>query len=291
MNYIVFDLEWNQPPNEESVITEPFYLDGEIIEIGAVKLDDHFKTVDDLRLYITPRYYTKMHKRIAALTGIRDKDLLEKGMPFPAAFDRFLEWCGPEFTFMTWSLSDMPMLVDNMLLHGIDTGCLPQCVDGRRIFSQEIMRIDRRMSLNDAMKVLNEKGETAHDALHDSRNTVKICDHLDFELYLGEYTAQVFAMEPVTRSFESLAAIRRDEALRTFTCPWCGETVVCEDWLPLNEDLIAMGVCPQGDEFLMTMAYIKDRPDRYYVKRLAYEMSDDMYEIWQDKKEKALAGV
>ena len=41
MDYIVLDLEWNQSPNgkEDSVEHLPF----EIIEIGAVKLDEGFR--------------------------------------------------------------------------------------------------------------------------------------------------------------------------------------------------------------------------------------------------------
>ena len=79
MNYVIFDLEWNQPPVETAVVTEPVYLEGEIIELGAVKLNDAFEPVDELRLYITPQYYTKMHRKIASLTGIHDRDLLKIG--------------------------------------------------------------------------------------------------------------------------------------------------------------------------------------------------------------------
>ena len=33
MNYIIFDLEWNQCGSESEIITEPLCLPGEIIEI------------------------------------------------------------------------------------------------------------------------------------------------------------------------------------------------------------------------------------------------------------------
>ena len=39
MNYIVFDLEWNQSNTGQEIKEIPF----EIIEIGAVKLDEEFK--------------------------------------------------------------------------------------------------------------------------------------------------------------------------------------------------------------------------------------------------------
>ena len=75
MNYIIFDLEWNQCGSECEILTEPVCLPGEIIEIGAVKLDDAFKKIDELRLYIKPQYYTKLHRRIVTLTGIRNQAL------------------------------------------------------------------------------------------------------------------------------------------------------------------------------------------------------------------------
>ena len=55
MNYIVFDLEWNQPASWDLAITDPIYLSSEIIEIGAVMLDEQFKPVDELRLFVVPQ--------------------------------------------------------------------------------------------------------------------------------------------------------------------------------------------------------------------------------------------
>ena len=38
MQYIVLDLEWNQPRAEQKIITEPILFDSEIIEFGSVKI-------------------------------------------------------------------------------------------------------------------------------------------------------------------------------------------------------------------------------------------------------------
>ncbi len=40
MEYVAFDLEWNQPESAEEFIKEPISFPGEIIQIGAVKLDE-----------------------------------------------------------------------------------------------------------------------------------------------------------------------------------------------------------------------------------------------------------
>lgn len=285
MNYIIFDLEWNQPPEENVVIRDPVYLSGEIVQIGAVKLNDSYETVDELRLYIRPQYYTKMHRRIASLTGIRDKDLQEKGVPFPEAFAQFQQWCGTEFAYMTWSTSDLPMLVDNMLLHHLEQYELPVCYDIQRIFAREIMRSTQRYSLDHALEILNEQGDAAHDALHDARNTAKVCAHLDLEDYLEEYGSRVFCEEQSQKQYASCREVLEDSGLSRFTCPWCGEEVVCEPWLPFYfGSYIAMGSCCDGDEFIVQLMPEKDAFGTYCAKRLFFEMSDDFWEVWQDKK-------
>ena len=285
MNYIIFDLEWNQPADLSAAVTEPLLLTGEIIEIGAVKLDDDFKPVDELRLYITPKHYTRMHKRIAALTGIRDKDLMTRGIPFPEAFAQFRSWCGEEYRFMTWSMSDMPMLIDNMLLHGIDVSELPVCYDIQRIFGREIMRSDTRYALDTALAILKLTGDTAHDALNDSRNTAKVCGQLDLEVYLEEYGAQVFAEQPRPDIYRDHREALDDPRLAAFTCPWCGGEVQCEPWIRGDRCYMTCGVCPEEDEFLLQLSLSRQRTDAYRVRRLVYEMSDDLWDIYMDKKD------
>ena len=43
MEYIVLDLEWNQPYDASMAIKETVHLSGEIIQIGAVKLSEDFE--------------------------------------------------------------------------------------------------------------------------------------------------------------------------------------------------------------------------------------------------------
>lgn len=44
MDYIILDLEWNRPADGSSMVQDPVHLGGEIVEIGAVKLDENFCT-------------------------------------------------------------------------------------------------------------------------------------------------------------------------------------------------------------------------------------------------------
>ena len=80
VNYIILDLEWNQPFNMKMMVKEPIMLSGEIIQIGAVKLDEGFHLVDTFKIMVTPKYYRTMHKKVSKLTNIKTEDL-QYGFP------------------------------------------------------------------------------------------------------------------------------------------------------------------------------------------------------------------
>lgn len=84
MHYIIIDLEWNQPLSKRQMIKTPFKLRGEIIQIGAVKVDEQMQTIDTFNVIIKPKHYTKMHKNVAELTDTIDAQLAE-GIPFKEA--------------------------------------------------------------------------------------------------------------------------------------------------------------------------------------------------------------
>lgn len=65
MNYIVLDMEWNYPLTRKKQVRDPFFLRGEIIQIGAVKLDAQLEVCDSfgshdpagiLSVYQTEKY-------------------------------------------------------------------------------------------------------------------------------------------------------------------------------------------------------------------------------------------
>ena len=53
---IVLDLEWNQPFSTRSMVTTPVRLPGEIIQIGAVKLNEQLEIVDTFKVMVKPKY-------------------------------------------------------------------------------------------------------------------------------------------------------------------------------------------------------------------------------------------
>lgn len=283
-------MEWNQRTSDVPQVTEPVYLTGEIIEIGAVKLNEKFQIIDEFSIYIQPRYYTSMNQKITQLTKIHGNYLKKHGVPFLEAYERFQQFCGEEYSFMTWSKSDVPMLVENMQLYGLDVSSLPVSYDVQRVFDWEIMRSDRQYSLEAAMEFTGEKGEFAHDALHDSINTVKVCSHIDLEPCLDVYASRVFADAPWTCTYDTLTEILEDGALRRFVCPWCGAPVQCGQWVQLKSYwFMNVGTCEDGDEFAVYLTRSKDENGRFHVSRIFYEMNDDLWDFYQEKLEQQTA--
>ena len=123
MQYIVLDMEWNQPwpgsPSAKKVLPSP--IRGEIVQIGAVRMPRDGEVADEFQTLIRPAYYKKMNRKVASLTGIKDSVLKERGKPFREAMQAFHDWCGEDAAFLTWGFDDIVILKENLTLYGMDT--------------------------------------------------------------------------------------------------------------------------------------------------------------------------
>lgn len=179
MQYVIIDFEWNQPLSKQQMVRKPFKLRGEIIQIGAVKVDENMQTIDTFNVMVKPKHYTKMNKKVRELTDITDAHL-EQGIGFEEAIVCFREWCGDDFEFMTWGPEDIYMLEDNLLLYDMDVDWVPTAYDAQVIFDDQVTMENRDFSLGYAMYKFGIKPLKCHDALNDAINTVKVLMNLDF---------------------------------------------------------------------------------------------------------------
>ena len=73
MYYITLDLEWNQAYAQKALAVQrrlSARLRGEVIQIGAVKLDKHLRICGSYSVIVKPKYFKKLHKHVSELTGI-----------------------------------------------------------------------------------------------------------------------------------------------------------------------------------------------------------------------------
>ena len=91
MHYIVVDLEWNQPLSYDSSVYRQVgdRLIFEMIQIGAVKLDEHYQVIDSISIPIRPVYYVKIHPRIRRMTQLGTEELAD-APEFLEAMDQFV---------------------------------------------------------------------------------------------------------------------------------------------------------------------------------------------------------
>lgn len=186
MNYIILDLEWNQPRNRGYRIEYPVVLNGEIIQIGAVKVDEELNILDQFDRFIKPVYYTEMRKDLTELIGITNEDL-EKGDSFEKVFRDFMEWCGEDSAIITWSDSDLYTLEDNIAIFDLDIEWEPECYDGQLIYDDVYAMEGRSYALNHAMYQLDIKPQNFHNALDDALNTLEVLRRIDFARGVEEY--------------------------------------------------------------------------------------------------------
>ena len=97
MYYIVMDMEWNTAYSKK--------LGGfmnEIIEIGAVKLDETLREIDTFSVIIKSKVGKRLQSRVKTLTHLTNDDIAN-GISFQKAIMQFTAWLGTgENTFLTW---------------------------------------------------------------------------------------------------------------------------------------------------------------------------------------------
>jgi inhibitor of KinA sporulation pathway (predicted exonuclease) len=187
MNYIVFDLEWNQGRdgkqgrNHEEI---PF----EIIEFGAIKLDEGKNVIGEFHQLVKPSVYKNMHYITENMLHIHMEDL-KGGKSFKEVMDEFLLWCGEDYLFCTWGSLDLLELQRNMRYHDMEPlSDGPICfLDVQKLFSIAFEEDKKsRRALEYAVDVLSvEKDIAFHRAFSDAYYTAKVLQKIpeDIEEY------------------------------------------------------------------------------------------------------------
>ncbi|MBE6650016.1 MAG: hypothetical protein E7613_01760 [Ruminococcaceae bacterium] len=292
MNYIILDMEWNQPLYAKMTVTEPVVLHAEVVQIGAVKLDESFCVTDTFNIIISPKYYKKMHKKVQTLTGITNEEL-KNGTPFPEAFSLFRKWCGDDIVLLTWGPDDIPVLKDNMILHSIDTEYIPKNYNLQVIFDAQITKEHRQMSLSGALETLGETGEEAHNALHDAKNTAIVCRHLDMVSGLENYDElKAIFLTPFGEEtdfcggeYETKRAALRDSEVYEVECPDCQNKVNAHGFIRQNPcKTLGIAKCECGSELFVRLKFVR-KEEKYRVKRAVLPMTDEFRAFYEEKKE------
>ena len=193
MNLIVFDLEWNigyQPKTFLYHGTE-LTLRGEIIQIGAVRINARGDVLDTFEVNLRPRIFRKLQHHIAKVTGLSQGDL-DAGLPMKEGLQKFLDWAGPDAELAEWGLDDVPVLKQNLFLAGLEENWPDRWYDLQRIFLQAYPRKEGEgLTLESVVDRLGiPKEEPFHNALDDALYTTKVCRKLPLAEGLATYPTE-----------------------------------------------------------------------------------------------------
>lgn len=265
-NIVALDMEWNQPlPWKEYPHVPRALMPGEIIQIGAVKLNPDGAPLGELRLSVRPRYFKQVHWKVKKLTQISEEEMLN-GMPFPEAARLLGDWLtgdGTPYDIFAWGGEDERVLTANLDAWGLNPPWLPDTIyDLRFIYDCFQGRYEQSTSLTDAAAELGaELDLTQHDSLNDARYLAAICARTNLERGVAEYEELGSAPapgKPMQRlrvpGLSGFDAAVQHTGLRAFTCPACERALNVKEWIPQNKDRqIALVKCNCGASAFLRM--------------------------------------
>ena len=264
MNLIVFDLEWNigYKPWTFQYGGAELTLRGEIIQIGAVRIDENGQPLDTFEITLRPRIFRKLQHHIAKVTGLTQWDL-DSGVPIREGLRRFVEWAGPDAELAEWGLDDVPVLKQNLYLAGLDESWPQKWYDLQRLFLQTYPRKEGEgMTLESVVERLGiPKEEPFHNALDDALYTVRVCQKLPLAEGLAAWPDEDAQLREAllgpdgtpgaqdVRTFFGLMdhdAYKNDPALNDVLCPGCGRSLQHDEiWLKRgNTGYFTQSSCP-----------------------------------------------
>ena len=305
MNYIVLDMEWNQPwpgsPSSRKAL--PVQIRGEIIQIGAVRVTEDQQVADEFQVMVKPKYYRHLNRRVSKLTGIKESRLREEGVPFPEAMELFCSWCGEDIVFLTWGFDDIGILRENLQLFNLDDRWTDRWYNAQMIFNAQTDGSNSQKALKTAMEIFEiEATRPAHDALGDAYHTALICARLDLQRGAKEYDEALKSHENGFHGAElpgciarkvyhgyadkhaAMAAMSGEENL----CPVCGAQMAGTRWFAQpGHRYMDLAQCPEHGKFLIRIRLSTLPDETVRVSRLTYEATSEAAEAYAKRAEKA----
>ena len=170
--YVCLDLEMSEVTSKERRYTGG--LRTEIIQIGAVMLDEKYKVIGKFSNYVKPSY-SHITQTIENLTGIKEENI-ENADDLITVMDKLIYWIGDnDVTTYCWSPSDYNQIWNEIMLkakHRNDIfEYLKTFVDLQKTFSN-LLSTNKPISLDSAIALTREKfvGQH-HTAFSDAYNT------------------------------------------------------------------------------------------------------------------------
>lgn len=178
MNYILYDLEFNHQYAKDDKTSNLIF---EIIQIGAVKLNENLEIESTFSRLIKPTVHTQIHPYIEELTQITTK-MVDKEDSFPNVYNDFIKFIGDDnFVVCIWGIADIKELDKNIKFHKLkDLENFKKYIDVQNLASKHIKTPKgTKIGLKAAIEFFNLPIEKDfHNAFNDAFYTAQIFQRL-----------------------------------------------------------------------------------------------------------------
>ena len=282
MQYIILDLEWNQPINFQNRTYQLYgdRLTFELIQIGAVRVSGDFTICDSISIPIEPTCYTVIHPRVRTMTHLSAEYLA--GCPrFQEAIESFAQWCGSDYILLTWGCDDINVLKQNMDFFDVHPD-FPTLYDIQPLFSREY-KLTNRMGLQSAVELMQLQEDSDryfHNALHDAYYTAQVFTHLKNPAAVTDFPQTARALIPHaavhrTDTFATIEEALESDMAKSPACMMCGKKAAIDSrYIPQSHDkFIALAKCSRHGELLVRASLRKARDGSYALTMKAAKAS------------------
>jgi 3'-5' exoribonuclease 1 len=169
MNYIILDLEatcWS-----DRSIKNP----NEIIEIGALKVNEHQEILGEFSAFIKPKLHPILSDFCTELTTIEQAEINDAN-DFKTVISDFWSWIGldEEYLLCSWGFYDKSQFKKDCELHELSTDWLRNHISLKHQYSK-IKNLPRLYGMGGALKKEQITLEgTHHRGIDDARNISKL---------------------------------------------------------------------------------------------------------------------
>ncbi len=278
---IVFDLEWNQGREPDSL--------EEIIQIGAVRLDKLGGHITGtFNAYIRPVVHSQLSVGARHLPDLSLS--LNADTTFLSVYQAFSDWCKGETSFASWGAQDHLVLEKNAAHWDIPPLPAAERLDLQAAFDRTV-GASRCLSLESAVTYCGIPDVFSyHNALSDALYAALIGEHVSTETLYAPPPPKKHRTKRMT--FTSLPSGRLPNPLciafpkrgyaldnlklRRFACPVCGAPLSLAHWFPSDEQTYYGYFSCRADGRFLCRLHLKQTENRiWHAERAVLSPSEE----------------
>lgn len=289
MGYIIVDLEFNNLKNitkyyekffDDNKELKDIELENEIIEIGAIKVDQYMKPIFEMREYIKPTIFPVINPKVTEITKIDSNILNENGISFEEAINKLKGMFEKGDVLCSWAKDDVAEIIINANYHEYkDLNWLDRYLDIQE-YASRILAHKKALGLKTALDELKIRVDETklHDALNDAFYTLEVFKRIyNSRIIKNHIVYDIYNMPAINVS--DLEGIDIDNDKLEMKCPKCGKRLILETSLErLNWRFGAIGRCQKcKNKILFEVIVKKTLQGEIGYKEISSILKEDVY--------------